>query len=513
VVERALRASEKKYRRIVEHAPIAIFQRSIDGVYDYINPGLVQMFECPSEMEFLREYGDISRHWKVPGAFDEHRRLLLEDGKVIGHEVEISLKGGRSKWFSIHSFLDRDQERVNGFAIDITDLKAAEREQERLHSQLQKIAKLESIGQLAGGVAHDFNNLLTVILCHTDIGKTLAPPKTPAHRSFQEIHCAAIRSADLTRQLLTFARTQTISPVVLDLNRTIGELLKMLRRVIGERIELAWNPDPDLWKVKVDPTQIDQILANLCINARDAIQDSGRIDIQTACVEIGPDERLRDCEFRPGEYVRISVRDTGSGMAPDVLEKIFEPFFTTKEVGKGTGLGLATVFGAVRQNGGFLHVESEPGAGSTFEVYLPRTLESQRVVESRPGEVLDDGRPRETILLVEDSPSVMSVAKLALEGRRYNVLTASTPSEAMGVCVEHRGPLHLVLSDVVMPEMNGRELVKRLREMRPDLRSLFMSGYSSEIISHYGVLDEDIRFLQKPFTLEGLLDKVAEVLR
>jgi CheY-like chemotaxis protein len=321
----------------------------------------------------------------------------------------------------------------------------------------------------------------------------------------------AERSADLTRQLLAFARKQTVAPKVLDLNQAIAATLKMLQRLFGEDIRLVWLPDPGLWQIKMDPSQIDQLLANLCVNARDAIEDTGVITIKT-------ENRFVDEEFCsafldsvPGEYVALSIHDSGRGMDKDLISHIFEPFFTTKEQGKGTGLGLSTVYGIVKQNNGFIDIDSEPGQGTSFSIYLPRNVGPRSRTVAKV-DALPAPRGQETILVVEDETSILEIVTEMLAGQGYSVLSASTPGEAISVAREHGGEIHLLMTDVVMPEMNGRDLAKNLLSLYPRIKRLFMSGYTSDVIAHHGVLDEGVHFIQKPFSLPIMASKVREVL-
>ena len=393
-------------------------------------------------------------------------------------------------------------------ATDITASKRAEEERERLRARLVQAEKMESVGRLAGGVAHDFNNMLQAILGNVDLALAEASPSASLHEALVEIQKAAERSADLTRQLLAFARKQTIAPVILDLNDTVAGMLRMLRRLIGEDINLAWMPGADLWSVRMDPSQLDQMLANLCLNARDAISGVGRISIETRNVSIDAVEAGTD--QNPGEYVMLAVVDDGSGMEPRVLDHLFEPFFTTKEVGKGTGLGLATVYGIVKQNDGFINVHSQVGLGTAFRIYLPR---HDRPVAEIPGlGQAEIARGGETILIVEDSPMVLRLGTRMLDRLGYTVFAASGPGEAMRLAAEHAGEIDLLVTDVVMPEMSGRDLGNRLRESHPDLRCLFMSGYTANVIAHQGVLDDGVQFIQKPFSVAALAAKVREAL-
>ena len=398
---------------------------------------------------------------------------------------------------------------------DMTEHKKAEKERADLEERLHQAQKMEAVGRLAGGVAHDFNNMLSVIIGHADLALAQVDPALPLYADLEEIRKAGERSADLTRQLLAFARKQTVSPKVLDLNRTVEGMTRMLKRLIGEDIDLAWRPGEGVPPVKMDPGQIDQILANLCVNARDAIADVGRITIETGNAEF--DEACCSGHqgfmpgVMPGEYVLLAVSDDGCGMDAEILDNIFEPVFTTKASGRGTGLGLATVYGVVKQNNGFVNVYSEPGRGTTFKIYLPR-------YRGRAGFLQDEARAHpaergsETILLVEDEPAILRMTRMMLERLGYRVVAAGTPGEAVRLAGEHAGEIHLLLSDVVMPEMNGRDLARNILSFHPGIKRLFMSGYTADVIAHRGVLDEGVNFIQKPFSKERLGAKVRETL-
>ncbi len=393
----------------------------------------------------------------------------------------------------------------------ISDRKRAEEERKKLEDQLRVAQKMEAIGSLAGGVAHDFNNMLGVILGHADLALMTLGPDQPLSGALREIRSAAERSANLTRQLLAFARKQTVAPRVLDLNEAMEGMLKMLRRLIGEDVELSWLPGAGLWPVRVDPSQIDQVMANLCVNARDAIDGVGRIGIETGNAVLDAGYCAAHRGAVPGEYVRITVSDSGCGMDGNVKEHLFEPFFTTKEKSKGTGLGLATVYGIVKQNNGYISIDSEPGRGSTFSIYLPRHVGKVEPVPAQdPAEPALRGR--ETILLVEDEPANLKLTREMLERQGYTALPAGTPGEADRIAAEHAGEIHLLVTDVVLPGMNGRELARKLQSLHPHLKCLFISGYTADIIVHQGVLDEGIHFLAKPFTAAVLARKVREVL-
>ena len=385
-------------------------------------------------------------------------------------------------------------------------------EKRKLEQQLMQAQKMESVGRLAGGIAHDFNNMLGVITGHSEMSLDEIDEDSPFFDSFNEILNAAKRSGDLTRQLLAFARQQVISPKIMDLNETVGGMTKILRRLIGEDIVLTWEPGKTIWPVKMDPAQIDQILVNLCVNSRDAISGVGSITIKTENATFDEDYCAAHPETNKGDYLKITIGDDGCGMNSATLENIFDPFFTTKEMGKGTGLGLATVYGIVKQNGGFIYVASEPESGTIFEIYLPRHIENEQVAEKdrRSRSII---RGHETILLVEDNPAFLNMTRLMLENMGYQVYSAATPSEAIRIVDSCKNDIDLLITDVVMPEMSGRELANRLHQRRPSIRHLFMSGYTGDLIAHRGVLDEGIQFIQKPFSVQDLSAKISEILK
>ncbi|MGM0654534.1 MAG: PAS domain S-box protein [Thermodesulfobacteriota bacterium] len=394
---------------------------------------------------------------------------------------------------------------------DLTEQKQAEAEKEKLQAQLSQAQKMESVGRLAGGVAHDFNNMLNIILGNTEMAIEDIAPDDPVHGNLGEILSAAKRSADITRQLLAFSRKQTIAPKILNLNDTIESMLRMLRRLIGEDIDLAWLPGANIRQVRMDPSQIDQILANLCVNARDAIADVGKITIETGNTTVDSAYFATHSGFVAGDFVLLAVSDDGCGMDQETMSKMFEPFFSTKEVGKGTGLGLATVYGIVKQNDGFINVYSEPDQGTTFRIYLPQYRGEADNPEKKTADKIDmDGN--ETILLVEDEPSILRMTRIMLERMGYTILAAGTPGEAIALAREHAGEIHMLMTDVVMPEMNGRDLAKNLLSLYPDLKRLFMSGYTANVIAHHGVLDEGVQFIHKPFSKQALAIKVRKVL-
>ncbi len=454
-----------------------------------------------------------------PDDRSETEHILKEavlHGVVYDTEWRVNLHDGTDRWLmsrgrplkNIHGEIVR----YMGIVMDITEHKLDDAEKKELQTQLIQTQKMKAIGQLAGGVAHDYNNMLGVIQGHAEMAMELLDPAQPLYTDLNEILKAARRSADITRQLLAFARKQTIAPQVLDLNEIIEGMLKMLRRLIGEDIDLVWMPGSGLWQVKVDPSQIDQILANLCINARAAIAGVGKITVMTENRTLDEYYSTTHADCIPGEYVRMTVSDSGCGMNKMTLAHIFEPFFTTKGVGEGTGLGLATVFGAVKQNNGIINVYSEPGQGTSFAIHLPRylgnTQQRKIALDMEPA-----AHGHETILLVEDESTILGMTVRMLERLGYTVLAANSPDAAMRQVVEFAGEVHMLITDVVMPGMNGRDLADRLLKDYPTMKCLFMSGYTANIITNQGVLSEGMNFIQKPFSRKELAAKVRQVLK
>ncbi|MGA8182825.1 MAG: response regulator, partial [Terriglobia bacterium] len=389
--------------------------------------------------------------------------------------------------------------------------KSERQERGRLQEQLQQSQKLEAIGRLAGGLAHDFNNLLTVISGYSQLILDRLSSADPLRSPLIQIKEAGDRAATLTRQLLAFSRKQVLAPQVLDLNCIVANMNKMLPRLIGEDVELVVVHSPGLGCVKADPGQIDQVIMNLAVNARDAMPQGGKLIIETANVELDESYSHNRPVVVPGAYVMLAVSDTGTGMSPRLQSRIFEPFFTTKEQGKGTGLGLATVYGIIKQSDGYIWVYSEPGKGTTFKVYLPRVEEAAQRVKKKGGAGHTAGGS-ETILLVEDNESVRTFVRSVLEPKGYKLLVAGGSEDALKVAENHDGPIHLLLTDVVMPRMGGPELAARLAPLCPEVKVLYMSGYTDDTIVHHGVLTPATHFLQKPFVTETLIRKIREVL-
>jgi PAS domain S-box-containing protein len=513
-VERLRRQNEL----ILNSAGEGILGLDREGRHTFVNPAATGMLGYMADELIGRKSHDLYHHTREDGgAYPEEDCPIVQAfryGKFSQFAEEVFWrKDGTGFPVRYSSAPIIEEGEVVGAVVtfrDITVYKREEKERKKLEEQLLQAQKMESVGRLAGGVAHDFNNMLGVIIGRAEMALNKGVSTEGLQHNLEEILKAGLRSADLTRQLLAFARKQTAVPKILDLNDTISGMLKMLRRLIGEDVDLFWVPELDLWKVKIDPSQVDQILANLAVNARDAISGVGAITMRTENVLVD-DSNGETPEFIPGEYVLLTVSDTGAGMSQEVRENIFEPFFTTKELGKGTGLGLSTVYGIVKQNDGFIYVTSEPGKGTTFKIYLPRLeAETAQVPSEEAADKLPTGT--ETILLVEDDEAILDLGKMILENLGYTVLAASTPGHAIHLVEDHPGDIHLLITDVVMPEMNGRELAEQLGAIRPNLKRLYMSGYTADLIAHRGILDEGVNFIQKPFGSDELAARVRQVL-
>jgi PAS domain S-box-containing protein len=503
----ALLDSDERYRFVTENIADAVFLLGLDGRIALGNHR-AEMITGYAQAELVgRAFFSL-----LPEAGAREARARLSDVRVgvkvsPFFEVELIQKDGARVLLEVHvtSVLKDGQPVARlGVARDIT-------ERRYLEDQLRQAQKMEGIGRLAAGVAHDFNNLLTAIggRCYLVLGKLTA--ENPLRREIEIIQGAAERAAKLTHQLLAFSRKQILDPCVLDLNATVTGIEPLLRRMIREDIEIATALDSAAGRVKADAGQIEQVLLNLAVNASDAMPNGGWLTLATGNVTLDEAYARTHAEVEPGPYVMLSVSDTGHGMTAEVQAHIFEPFFTTKEVGKGTGLGLATVYGIAKQSGGHITVYSEPGHGAVFKLYLPRVEEAPGTAEpARPTEITRRGS--ETVLLVEDDEPLRTLAREILSIQGYTVLDAVSPSEALRLADVHPGPIHLLLTDVVMPQMNGRQVADHLLAARPGLQVLFMSGYTDAAIVEHGVLEPGTHFLQKPFTPDGLSRKVREVL-
>jgi len=463
------------------------------------------------------EYPEIRTRFIHPEdgeRFDQTFSAAVGSGTVFQLEHRIVRPDGTVRWVydrAVPFFAaDGSFDHYVGATLDITERRQADQEQEELRRQYLQAQKMESIGRLAGGVAHDFNNMLGVILGHGELLLEKLTVNDQFYRPLQSMLKAAEHSASLTRQLLAFARQQPIAPEVLDLNETVASMLKILRRLVGENIHLLFSPGADLGKIEADPSQIDQILANLCVNARDAIADSGTLTIETASRTVEQAGGTGPLSLAPGRYVVLSVSDSGCGMDEETVANIFEPFFTTKELGKGTGLGLSTVYGIVKQNKGSIEVSSEVGRGTTFRIFLP--VLTDYVPDERENAAKLVVGSGETVLVVEDSPQVLDMTAMMLERLGYRALLAQTPEEGIQLAREHLEAIDLVITDVIMPQMNGREFINQLRAFLPGIRCVYMSGYTADIISQYGVLREGVAFIHKPFSKETLAEKIFAAL-
>ncbi|GAB4248495.1 MAG: hypothetical protein Kow00129_09230 [Thermoleophilia bacterium] len=506
-------AERERLLSAIEQAAEVIVITDQAGVIEYVNPAFEQVTGYRAE-EALGKTPSLLSSGLHDEAFYRELWETISSGRVWQGRFINRRKDGTlyTEETTISPAFDEHGNIANYVSVmrDIT----AELEREEQFRQAQK---MESIGRLAGGIAHDFNNMLAIILGHVELVLTQYELPEAARDDLRNIQGAAERSARLTRQLLAFSRRQLITPQVIDLNKTVEGMLSMLRRLVGEDINLIWRPGAGLSKVKMDPAQIDQLLANLVTNARDAIPSVGKITIETACREFDESSREADGDYRPGTYVMLSVADDGRGMDPDTLSKIFEPFYTTKEEGQGTGFGLATVYGIVKQNEGFVHVQSEPGEGTVFKVYLPGCEEQEtpsksagQRTRSRPPR--DGEKPSPIILLVEDEPTILKLAERVLRRSGYEVLGTNSPVQALELARNMETEIDLLITDVVMPEMSGGRLASELAALHPGTRSLFMSGYTENVIAHRGVVEADVNFIPKPFSIEELVSKVRDVL-
>jgi PAS domain S-box-containing protein len=513
------RAEEElqKLAAIVKHSAELVNLAAMDGQMVFLNEAGARLLGIEPAEAKGRNIMDIIPA-ELMGLVQQELWPALQQGRTWQGELRYrNLKTGRQTDCQAMCFTIKDPETgkplyAANISLDITERKRAEAEREKLQAQLLQAQKMESVGRLAGGVAHDFNNTLQAILGHAEMAMEQMNPAQPPYTDLAEVRKAAERAAAVTRQLLAFARKQTAAPKLLDLNASVEGILKMLRRLIGEDIDLAWLPGKGLGLVKMDPSQVDQILANLCVNARDAIAGVGKVTIETGAVTFEEAYCATHAGFLPGDYVLLAVSDNGCGMDEHTLDNIFEPFFTTKDVGQGTGLGLATVYGIMKQNDGFINVYSEPGRGTTFKLYLPQQGGTPEQFPEQTEAAETAARGHETVLLVEDEPAILKVAAMMLKELGYTVLAASSPSESLRLAQAHPGEIDLLMTDVVMPEMSGLDLAKKLLADHPKLKHVFVSGYTANVIAHHGVLEPGVHFVQKPFTMKELAAKIRHVL-
>lgn len=512
----ALAASEESFNRLFQSAPIplAYSNDTVNYTATTWNDAWYKTFGY-SRQEADGKSGLEVGLWVTPG---DRKQFLSNAGSVEGSEpVEVQMRhrdGSVRHCMVYGSFIGKPGQQILMVAyLDVSHRKQSEEERQKLHDQLAISQKLESVGQLAGGVAHDYNNMLGVIIGHTELATIKASKisENPLEKHHHEILKAAKRSTELTQQLLAFARKQTIVPKLIDINDCVNSTLQMLRYLIGENIELDWLPSKQKATVMLDPGQLDQMLMNLSVNGRDAIAGAGKITIETERVTFDIHQCRAHSYMEPGNYVMLSVTDNGCGMDTEIKSKIFEPFYTTKGLHQGTGLGLATVYGIVKQNNGFINVYSEPGKGSCFRIYLPWGGSGSTETSFLADEALHTGKG-ELILVVEDEQVLLDINTIMLEDLGYKVIGAELPSKAIQIAEQYKGKIDLLLTDVVMPEMNGRDLAKEVGAGGPEMACLFMSGYSANVISNHGVLEEGVCFIQKPFTMKQLGVKVHEAL-
>ncbi|HEV3308549.1 MAG TPA: ATP-binding protein [Candidatus Sulfotelmatobacter sp.] len=504
--QESLRRSELNFRSLVTNAPYGICRCNSEGQLLDVNPALLNMMGYSSAAELAGKhlgglYAD-THHW-----FELADRLH-SSAPFNGLIAEWKRKDGLTMVVRVSGRAVSDGDKRTAFELfaeDVTERRA-------LEQQLRQSQKMEAVGRLAGGIAHDFNNLLMVISGYSEFLLERLGPDPALRGPAQEIAAASQRASSLTRQLLAFSRKQMLAPKILDLNGVVTENLKMLTRVIGEDIDLVMVPGTSLGAVRADAGQIDQVIMNLAVNARDAMPSGGKLTIETSNISLDEEYARFHAPLRPGDYIMLSISDNGMGMDSETQSHIFEPFFTTKGP-KGTGLGLSTVYGIIKQSGGYVWVFSEPGKGTTFKIYLPRVAERAepaQVVASDEAAITEPGT--ETVLLAEDEANLRYLARQFLEKQGYTVLEAADGARALQIALAHQGSIHLLLTDVIMPGMNGRELAQRISEIRPKTKVLYMSGYTENVIGHNGTLDAGVRLLQKPFTLRELRNKVREVL-
>ncbi|MBI4460877.1 MAG: PAS domain S-box protein [Acidobacteria bacterium] len=504
--EKAVQASEERYRDLFENAKDIMYTRNMQGRVTSVNKETERVTRYSRE-ELL---GMNILELIAPEDRPALEQFICDGGSKASQsirEVEIITKDGQRVPLQVNArVIYRKAEAVEVVAI-CRDLS----QQKQLQAQLWQAQKMEAVGRLAGGVAHDFNNLLNVIGGYSEMLLEDSQEGSDFCHYAQEIRKAADQAASVTRQLLAFSRKQILQPKVLDLKELLSDLGKMLRRLIGEDVQLSTVLQPALGAVKADPSQLEQVIMNLAVNARDAMPQGGRLMIETSNVVLDEEYARMHPPCQPGPYVLLVVSDTGIGMSQQVRAQIFEPFFTTKPMGKGTGLGLATVYGIVKQSGGYIWVYSEPGRGTTFKIYLPR---AEGIAEASPSPINSASLPKgsETVLIVEDEPAVRELAREFLESSGYRVLDADCGAAALALARQQHGPIHLLLTDVIMPQMNGKELAGELGRFLPATKVLYMSGYTDEMIAHHGILKPGIHFLQKPFTREALAKKVREAL-
>lgn len=499
--------ANKRLATAVANASESLVITDQEATIIYVNPAFEQNTGYTKE-EAVGQNPSILKTDRQDAAFYKEMWNLLSAGKVWKGEFVNKKKDGTffTEEATISPVFDRDGQIINYVAIkyDVTEKRA-------LENQLNHALKMEAIGRLAGGVAHDFNNMLNVILGYSEIITSKFSPNDPVLKDLIEIKNAARRSVDITRQLLAFSRKQIIAPRVIDMNKTIEGMEKMLARVIGEDIDILFVPGENLWKVRLDPSMVDQIIANLVINARDAMKNGGKLTIETLNGVIDKAYCTTHAGFIPGNFAMLAVSDNGTGMDKETMSHVFEPFFTTKDKAEGTGLGLSSVYGSVKQSNGFINVYSEPGKGTTFKLYFPQYHGKTKKTEIET-DVLKKFKTA-TVVLVEDDEMLLNLAKTMLEYIGHNVVAFANPNDALAFCDKSKSSIDILLTDIVMPDMNGRKLRDLIVAENPEIRTIFMSGYTANVIAHQGILEKEVSFLQKPFTMDDLAKKIEEILK
>ena len=505
--ETALRESEERYRTLVEGVRDVIFALSPEGTITSLNPAFETITGWRREEWVGQPFETLVHAEDLPFALELLGRVVRGDLRPVSQFRVATAKGDyrMGEFSATPQLLEGRLIGILGIGRDVT-------ERVQLEQQLRQAQKMEAVGRLAGGIAHDFNNILTAITGYADLLLEDLRPTDSRHQDVAEIRKAADRAAGLTRQLLAFSRQQVLQPSVIDVKVLVGDLEKMLGRLLGEDVKLGTRLAPETGRVKADPGQLEQVLMNLAVNARDAMPHGGKLTLETSNVDLSEGYAADHYPARPGPYVMIAVTDTGTGMSEETQAHMFEPFFTTKEKGKGTGLGLATVYGIIKQSGGFIWVYSELGHGTTFKIYLPRVGESADLAKGPAPSRTRAARGSETVLLAEDETPVRAVARQVLERHGYTVLEAPSAEAALDIAARYSGAIHLLLTDVIMPGLSGRELATRLAHLRPEARVIFMSGYTDDAVTRHGVLEPGLAYLQKPFTPDTLGQKVREVL-
>jgi two-component system cell cycle sensor histidine kinase/response regulator CckA len=519
--EEALRAERNLLRTLIDNMRDAIYVKDTESRFVTANMATAHLMGAETVDELLGKTDfDFYPHEQASQYRAEEQEIIGSGQPLIDDGQPVMIGPDSPRWMLITKVpLHDEQGRVVGIvgvSHDFTHRKRAEEEREKLQAQFLQAQKMEAVGRLTAGIAHDFNNMLTAVIGFAELMQQQMAPDDQGRQYAQRILDAGRKAADLVRQLMAFSRQQVLQPQVLDLNTAVAGMRDMLQRTIGEDVELQTNLAGDVWPVKVDPTQLQQVILNLAVNARDAMPGGGWLTITTANATLDEHAAAARRGLQAGEYVRLEIGDAGNGMSPEVQARIFEPFFTTKELGKGTGLGLSTVYGIVKQSDGYVYVDSQVGVGTTFTIYLPRAEEaaapSPAVETAAVGNVVSSAQEQKTILLIEDDAQVREVICAMLEDEGYTILPASCAEEALRLAAEHEGAIHLLLTDVILPGISGTQLSEQLSHQHPGLKTLFVSGYADEVVRHHGVLEPGVTFLQKPFTTLDLLRKVCQVL-